>query len=47
VAWALGRPVVKAFNNIVADRLYTRGVPGRTYLSVTGDDPRAKVCCWA
>jgi predicted dinucleotide-binding enzyme len=46
VARVLGRPVVKAFNNIVADSLATRGVPtgtpGRICLSVAGDDPRAK-----
>src|SRR6266545_1729480 len=46
VAQVLGRPVVKAFNNIVADSLATRGVPagtpGRICLSVAGDDPRAK-----
>lgn len=46
VARVLGVPVVKAFNNIVADSLATRGVPagtpGRICLSVAGDDPRAK-----
>jgi predicted dinucleotide-binding enzyme len=46
VAQVLGRPVIKAFNNIVADSLTTRGVPagtaGRICLSVAGDDPRAK-----
>ena len=46
VARALGRPVVKAFNNIVADSLTGRGVPagtpGRICLSVAGDDPRSK-----
>src|SRR5215203_2057806 len=46
VAQVLGRPVIKAFNNIVADSLATRGVPagtaGRICLSVAGDDPRAK-----
>jgi predicted dinucleotide-binding enzyme len=46
VARVLGRPVVKAFNNIVATSLATRGVPagtpGRICLSVAGDDPRAK-----
>jgi len=46
VARVIGRPVVKAFNNIVADSLATRGVPagtpGRICLSVAGDDPRAK-----
>jgi predicted dinucleotide-binding enzyme len=46
VARVLGRPVVKAFNNIVADSLAERGVPagtpGRICLSVAGDDSRAK-----
>ncbi len=46
VARVLGVLVVKAFNNIVADSLTTRGVPsstpGRICLSVAGDDTRAK-----
>jgi 8-hydroxy-5-deazaflavin:NADPH oxidoreductase len=46
VAQTLGVPVVKAFNNIVAPSLDTRGVPagtaGRVCLSVAGDQPRAK-----
>lgn len=46
VARMLGVPVVKAFNNIVAPSLATRGVPagtpGRVCLSVAGDDRRAK-----
>jgi predicted dinucleotide-binding enzyme len=46
VARVLAVPVVKAFNNIVAPSLATRGVPagtpGRVALSVAGDDPRAK-----
>lgn len=46
VAQMLGRPVVKAFNNITANSLATRGVPagtpGRVCLSVAGDDVRAK-----
>jgi predicted dinucleotide-binding enzyme len=46
VAQVLGRPVVKAFNNIVADSLAKRGVPagtpGRVCLSIAGDDARAK-----
>jgi 8-hydroxy-5-deazaflavin:NADPH oxidoreductase len=46
VARVLGVPVVKAFNNIVAPSLATRGAPagtpGRVALSVAGDDPRAK-----
>ncbi|WP_157359826.1 NAD(P)-binding domain-containing protein [Caldimonas brevitalea] len=46
VARVLGRPVVKAFNNIVAGSLATRGVPvgdpRRVCLSVAGDVPQAK-----
>jgi 8-hydroxy-5-deazaflavin:NADPH oxidoreductase len=46
VAEMLGCPVIKAFNNIIAPSLATRGVPagtaGRICLSVAGDDPRAK-----
>ena len=46
VARVLGVPVVKAFNNIYAQSLATRGVPagtpGRVALSVAGDDPGAK-----
>jgi 8-hydroxy-5-deazaflavin:NADPH oxidoreductase len=46
VARVLGVPVVKAFNNIVAPNLATRGVPagtpGRICLSVAGDQPLAK-----
>ncbi len=46
VAGALGCPVVKAFNNIVVTSLATRGVPagtpGRTCLSVAGDEVPAK-----
>lgn len=42
----LGRPVVKAFNSIVAQHLLENGKPvgaqGRTALAVAGDDPRAK-----
>ncbi len=47
--WAehqLGRPVVKAFNNIYAQHLLERGrpagSPGRIALPVAGDDQRAK-----
>jgi predicted dinucleotide-binding enzyme len=43
----LGRPVVKAFNNIYARHLLERdkpaGTPGRIALPVAGDDPRAKM----
>ena len=57
VARVLGCPVVKAFNNIVAASLATRGVPagtpGRICLSVAGDDLPAKAkvltpdrCAW-
>ena len=46
VARVLGRHVVKAFNNIFANSLATRGVPtgtpGRVCLSVAGDDEGAK-----
>ena len=46
VAQALGHPVVKAFNNIFAAHLGTKGVPsgtaGRIALPVAGDDPRSK-----
>jgi 8-hydroxy-5-deazaflavin:NADPH oxidoreductase len=42
----LGRPVVKAFNNIYAEHLYElgrpSGSPGRIALPVAGDDPTAK-----
>jgi predicted dinucleotide-binding enzyme len=42
----LGRPVVKAFNNIHAQHLMERGKPagtaGRIALPVAGDDPAAK-----
>src|SRR5689334_22390638 len=42
----LGHPVVKAFNNIYANRLLEggkpRGTKGRIALPVAGDDPRAK-----
>ncbi|HEX6435347.1 MAG TPA: NADPH-dependent F420 reductase [Gemmatimonadales bacterium] len=46
VANRLGRPVVKAFNNIYAKHLLERGkrkgTPGRIALPVAGDDRRAK-----
>jgi predicted dinucleotide-binding enzyme len=46
VAKQLGRPVVKAFNNIYARHLLERGkpkgTPGRIALPVAGDDRRAK-----
>jgi 8-hydroxy-5-deazaflavin:NADPH oxidoreductase len=46
VSQQLGRPVVKAFNNIYADHLLNRGkpkgTPGRIALPVAGDDPAAK-----
>ncbi|MEZ0167441.1 NADPH-dependent F420 reductase [Microvirga sp. TS319] len=42
----LGRPVIKAFNNIYArhllERGQPRGTPGRIALPVAGDDPEAK-----
>ena len=46
VADRLGRPVVKAFNNIYAKHLLERGkpkgAPGRIALPIAGDDARAK-----
>lgn len=46
VSERLGRPVVKAFNNIYASHLLDRGKPrndaGRIALPVAGDDRRAK-----
>ena len=46
VAQQIGRPVVKAFNNIFAKSLLEKGVPrgttGRTALSVFGDSSDAK-----
>jgi predicted dinucleotide-binding enzyme len=46
VSRQLGRPVVKAFNNIYAKHLLERGkrsgAPGRIALPVAGDDLRAK-----
>ncbi len=46
VSRQLGRPVIKAFNNIRAQHLMERGraagAPGRIALPVAGDDPRAK-----
>jgi hypothetical protein len=46
VAQQIGRPVVKAFNNIYAQHLFElgkpKGTPGRIALPVAGDDPKAK-----
>lgn len=46
VSKQLGRPVVKAFNDIYAEHLGTmgksKGTPGRIALPVAGDDERAK-----
>jgi 8-hydroxy-5-deazaflavin:NADPH oxidoreductase len=46
VSKQLGRPVIKAFNNIYAQHLLERGkpagTPGRIALPVAGDDPAAK-----
>jgi 8-hydroxy-5-deazaflavin:NADPH oxidoreductase len=46
VAQQLGRPVIKAFNNILASSLLGKGTPtgspGRIALSVAGDQPDAK-----
>lgn len=42
----LHRPVIKAFNSIIADHLRDKGLPaatpGRIALAVAGDDPEAK-----
>jgi predicted dinucleotide-binding enzyme len=42
----LGRPVIKAFNNIYAQHLLERGqpqgAPGRIALPIAGDDPKTK-----
>jgi predicted dinucleotide-binding enzyme len=46
VSQQLGRPVVKAFNNVYSQHLVDKGVPagaaGRIALPVAGDDPEAK-----
>lgn len=46
VAQEIGRPVIKAFNNILAKSLFAKGVPrgtkGRIALSVVGDSLDAK-----
>jgi predicted dinucleotide-binding enzyme len=46
VSQHLGRPVIKAFNNIYAQHLLElgkpKGTPGRIALPVAGDDPNAK-----
>lgn len=46
VAQQIGRPVIKAFNNIVAKSLLEKGAPkgikGRIALSAAGDSPDAK-----
>jgi predicted dinucleotide-binding enzyme len=46
VSQQLGRPVIKAFNNIYAQHLQEngtpKGTPGRIALPVAGDDPKAK-----
>lgn len=45
VSAQLGRPVVKAFNNIYAEHITRRALgssPGRIALPVAGDDPAAK-----
>lgn len=47
VAQQIGRPVIKAFNNILAKSLLEKGVPrgtrGRIALSVAGDSSESKV----
>jgi len=46
VAQQIGRPVIKAFNNILATSLFEKGVPkgtkGRIALSVAGDSSDAR-----
>ena len=46
VAQQIRRPVIKAFNNVLAtslrDKRAPRGTPGRIALSVAGDSPEAK-----
>ncbi|WDJ06584.1 NADPH-dependent F420 reductase [Xanthomonas campestris] len=46
VSGQIGRPVIKAFNNILADSLAKRGTPagsaGRLAVAVAGDDAAAK-----
>ncbi|WP_426801634.1 NADPH-dependent F420 reductase [Xanthomonas campestris] len=46
VSGQIGRPVIKAFNNILADSLAERGTPagsaGRLAVAVAGDDAAAK-----
>jgi predicted dinucleotide-binding enzyme len=46
VAEQVGHPVIKAFNNILADSLLNKGVPrgatGRIALPVAGDSSEAK-----
>jgi 8-hydroxy-5-deazaflavin:NADPH oxidoreductase len=46
VSEQIGRPVVKAWNAVLAGSLATKGLPpgakGRTALPVSGDDPHAK-----
>ncbi|WP_281285524.1 NADPH-dependent F420 reductase [Acetobacter nitrogenifigens] len=46
VANQFGRPVIKAFNNIIADHLAHRGgsagIAGRIALPVSGDDPESR-----
>lgn len=46
VSEQLGRPVIKAFNNIYAQHLLEngkpKGTPGRIALPIAGDDPKAK-----
>lgn len=46
VSQQIGRPVIKAFNNIYAQHLLEngkpKGTPGRIALPIAGDDPKAK-----
>lgn len=46
VAEQIGRPVIKAFNNLLAETLVSGGKPedtaGRIAMAISGDDPKAK-----
>jgi hypothetical protein len=46
VSGKLGRPVIKAFNNVLAETLadlgLPKGTPGRLAIAVAGDDPKTK-----
>ncbi len=46
VAEQIGRPVIKAFNNLLAESLASggtpKGAPGRIAMAISGHDPKAK-----